>query len=51
MKLVCPEWLGAGALFDVLLREDTQKSVFFSGRTTKGVGRPLTTKQKTTFFF
>ena len=35
------------------LREDThKKNVFFSGRTTKGVGRvsPLTTKQKTTFF-
>ena len=33
--------------------EDThEKSVFFSGRTTKGVGRvnPLTTKQKNTFF-
>ena len=35
------------------LRADThKKSFFFSGGTTKGVGRvnPLTTKQKTTFF-
>ena len=36
-----------------MVREDThKKSVFFSGRTTKGVGRvsPLTTKHKKTFF-
>ena len=36
-------------------REDThKKNVFFSGRTTTGVGRgnpPPTTKQKTTFFY
>ena len=35
------------------LREDTHKKLFFfSGRTTKGVGRlnPTTTKQKKTFF-
>ena len=34
-------------------REDTHKKVFFSGQTTKGVGRltppPPTTKQKTLF--
>ena len=35
------------------IREDThKKSIFFSGRTTKGVGRvnPPTSKQKNTFF-
>ena len=37
------------------IREDThKKGCFFSGRTTKGVGRvntPLTTKQKNTFYY
>ena len=39
--------------FVYLLREDTHKKVFFSGRTTKrgrGGVNPLTTKQKNTFF-